>query len=261
MFLCKPRACKNSRLFFFSVTPGPHTIRDTLGLLQVEGSSPTTICSTLACREAVHTLFVSLWNPSNSRGRFQPLFAARSPAMMRSTHYLRHSGTPPIRGVDPNHYLQHNRVPRGDPHTICVTLGSLKSEGAIPTTIYSTFASSEALQTSIAKARRAPRVLHFFVFPAPQWNGGLRAPKKAISRRYGGRTDFCGRTDGRHPQKSPDPGPGTPGKIRFTNKIWFRRIGRPKSYRSELPPQIPGPAHTYISGACLYSFACLLAAC
>ena len=136
--------------------------------------------------------------------------------MMRSTHYLRHSGTPPIRGVDPNHYLQHNRVPRGDPHTICVTLGSLKSEGAIPTTIYSTFASSEALQTSIAKARRAPRVLHFFVFPAPQWNGGLRAPKKAISRRYGSPTDFL-RTDARthrpmqhrrapqHPQKSTVP--------------------------------------------------------
>ena len=164
---------------------------------------------------------MSLWNPSNSRGRFQPLFAARSPAMMRSTHYLRHSGTPPIRGVDPNHYLQHNRVPRGDPHTICVTLGSLKSEGAIPTTIYSTFASTEALQTSIAKARRAPRVLHFFVFPAPQWHGGLRAPKKAISRRYGGRTDFCGRTDGRtHAQTSAaSEAPPAPPKIHSTFAI------------------------------------------
>ena len=135
--------------------------------------------------------------------------------MMRSTHYLRHSGTPPIRGVDPNHYLQHNRVPRGDPHTICVTLGSLKSEGAIPTTIYSTFASTEALQTSIAKARRAPRVLHFFVFPAPQWNGGLRAPKKAISRRYGGRTDFCGRTHARTDQCSIGGPPSTPKNPQF----------------------------------------------
>ena len=128
---------------------------------------------------------------------------------------------------------------------MCVTLGPLKFEGSIPTTICSTFASNEALQTSITKARRAPRVLHFFVFQAARWYGGLRTPKKTISRMYGGRpcfctfffltvplrcafeklksrmyggrTDFCGRTDGRthtpmqhrrapqHPQKSTVP--------------------------------------------------------
>ena len=100
---------------------------------------------------------------------------------------------------------------------MCVTLGPLKFEGSIPTTICSTFASDEALQTSIAKARRAPRVLHFFVFQAARWYGGLRTPKKTISRMYGGRTDFCARTDAQSSAASE--GTPAPPKIHRTLTI------------------------------------------
>ena len=60
--------------------------------------------------EVIHALFAILWGPPDSTNAFQQLCTTRLPPMRRSIHYLRYSGTPQIRGVDSNNYLQHFRL-------------------------------------------------------------------------------------------------------------------------------------------------------
>ena len=128
----------------------PSTICNGLGPLKFEASIPTTIYSTYASHEAIHQLFAMVREPSNLRGRFQQLFAAHSPPMRRSINYLQWFGHPQIGGVGSNNYLQHIRLPQGDPSTICNGLGPLQFEGSIITTICSTFASHQAIHPLVA---------------------------------------------------------------------------------------------------------------
>ena len=121
-----------------------------MGPLKFEASIPTTIYSTYASHEAIHQLFAMVWEPSNLRGRFQQLFAAHSPPMRRSINYLQWFGHPQIGGVGSNNYLQHIRLPQGDPSIICNGLGPLQFEGSIITTICSTFASHQAIHPLVA---------------------------------------------------------------------------------------------------------------